>query len=538
MTSETVEVLFERYGPAYRWLVTVTAMTGMVSMVLSMTSINVAVPDVMGAFGIGQDKAQWMSTAYLATMTTGMLLSSWLIAILGERVVFLSTLVLFSVGAVLGGFAPTIDFVIFARVMQGLAAGITQPLVMATLFSVFPPERRGSAMGVLGLGIVFAPAIGPTLGGIAIDMFSWRYVFFISLPLCAVAMVLGAVFMPTRRLPDRIPGFDWAGFGFLCVALLCLLTALADGQREGWTSDYIVLLLVVGTTAAAGFILRELFAKAPLLDLTIFADPAFASAATIGFIFGAGLLGSTYIIPVFVQTIQGYTPLRSGLLLMPAGLLLAFIFPLAGRVSDTMPSYILITGGLVVFALAFFLMGLADVNTGFWTFAFFTALTRLGLGFVNPVLNASALKAVPPEKVRQGAGAVTFIRQLGGAFGVSLLVAFLEQRTRFHGEAFTATQTVAHGPSRDLVAAIGHLFGEIGLPAAEQDRMALSYLGQMLYAQARTLAFQDTFMVIGVVAVVALVPAWAMSRSHRRKSAAAAVEDAPPAAPPSRQAAE
>lgn len=537
MTSETVEVLFERYGPAYRWLVTVTAMTGMVSMVLSMTSINVAVPDVMGAFGIGQDKAQWMSTAYLATMTTGMLLSSWLIAILGERIVFLSTLVLFSIGAVLGGLAPTIDFVIVARVMQGLAAGVTQPLVMATLFSVFPPERRGSAMGVLGLGIVFAPAIGPTLGGIAIDMFSWRYVFFISLPLCAVAMILGAVFMPTRRLPDRIPGFDWAGFGFLCIALLCLLTALADGQREGWTSDYIVLLLVVGTTAAAGFILRELFASAPLLDLTIFADPAFASAATIGFIFGAGLLGSTYIIPVFVQTIQGYTPLRSGLLLMPAGLLLAFIFPLAGRVSDTMPSYILITGGLVVFALAFFLMGLADVNTGFWTFAFFTVLTRLGLGFVNPVLNASALKAVPPEKVRQGAGAVTFIRQLGGAFGVSLLVAFLEQRTRFHGEALTATQTVAHGPSRELVAAVGHLFGEIGLPAAEQDRMALSYLGDMLYAQARTLAFQDTFMVIGIVAVVALVPAWAMSRSHRRKGPTGA-EDASPAARPSRQAAE
>src|SRR5260370_24657107 len=155
-------------------------MVGVVWMVLAMTTVNVAVPDVMVAFGIGQDQAQWMSSAYMATMTAGMLINAWLTGVLGERRTFVGSLVFFSVGALLGGSAPTEDSLIFARVLQGFSAGVAQPLVMATIFTVFPVERRGMAMGVFGLGVVFAPAIGPTLGGLMIEYFSWRYVFFIS----------------------------------------------------------------------------------------------------------------------------------------------------------------------------------------------------------------------------------------------------------------------------------------------------------------------------------------------------------------------
>ena len=154
---QTAQFLTERYGPSYRWLVTITGMVGVVSMVLAMTTVNVAVPDVMGAFGIGQDKAQWMSSAYTATMTAGMLMNAWLTGILGERRSFVGALCFFSIGALLGGTASTEDTLIFARMLQGFSAGIAQPLVMSTIFTVFPPERRGSAMGVFGLGVVFAP---------------------------------------------------------------------------------------------------------------------------------------------------------------------------------------------------------------------------------------------------------------------------------------------------------------------------------------------------------------------------------------------
>jgi len=256
LTYDSVEVLSARYGPSYRWLVTGSGMVGVLSMVLAMTTVNVAVPDIMGAFGIGQDMAQWMSSAYTATMTAGMVLNAWVVGVLGERRTFIAALAVFSCGAVLGGTAPNEDVLIFARVLQGFAAGIGQPLVMATIFTVFPPERRGTAMGIFGLGVVFAPAIGPTLGGLMIEFFSWRYVFFISLPFCVIAAGMGLLFMPTRRLPRQIPPFDWLGFALLCASLFGLMTGIADGQREGWSSDTIVLRLAVG--ALAGGVLQML----------------------------------------------------------------------------------------------------------------------------------------------------------------------------------------------------------------------------------------------------------------------------------------
>ncbi len=508
--------LAERYGPAYRWLVTITGMMGVVSMVLAMTTVNVAVPDVMGAFGIGQDKAQWMSSAYMATMTAGMLLNAWVSGVLGERRTFIGALFFFSLGALGGGMAPNEDVLIFARILQGFSAGIAQPLVMATIFTVFPAERRGSAMGIFGLGVVFAPAIGPTLGGLMIEYFSWRYVFYISLPFCGLAALMGAFFMPTRPLAREIQPFDWLGFALLCVGLWGLMTGIADGQREGWNSDVIVFRLVLGAAAAVGFVLWELHTPRALLDMRIFANLEFASAAVIAFIFGAGMMGSTYIIPVFVQTMVGFTPLLAGLMMMPAGLMLAFIFPLAGRLSDAMPASTMIIGGLVLFAAGFALMVAADADTTFWTLVGMVMVSRLGLGFINPSLNATSLKALPPEKVRQGAGVANFMRQLGGAFGINLLVAFFEVRTRFHADALTATQDWGNRTTERLLFLIEQLMQRSGLPFQQQKAAAQEFLGTMVNTQAQMLAFSDTFIVIAIVALLALIPAAMLSRSQRK----------------------
>lgn len=515
MTYDSAEDLAARYGPAYRWLVTVTGMVGVLAMVLAMTTVNVAVPDVMGAFGIGQDKAQWMASAYMATMTAGMLLNAWLANVAGERRVFITAQITFSIGAVMGGTAPTENVLILARVLQGFSAGIAQPLVMAIIFSAFPPERRGTAMGIFGLGVVFAPAIGPTLGGLMIEFFSWRYVFFISLPFCCIAAVLGAFFMPTRSWPARIPSFDWLGFGLLCVGLYGLMVGVADGQREGWTSDRITLHLAAGAIGAIGFILWELRIEKPLLDIRMFAGPAFASAAVVAFIFGAGMMGSTYLIPVFVQTVLGFTPLVAGLMLMPAGLMLAVIFPTAGRLSDTLSPGLMIMGGLLLFSAGFLITAQSDADTTFWTLAGLTMVSRLGLGFINPSLNAASLKSLPPELVRQGAGATNFMRQLGGAFGINLAVVFLDMRTRFHAEALTATQTYGNQTTERLIHQVKALMARAGLPEQVQKSAALDYLGQIVNGQSQMLAFQDTFIIVACVALAALLPAYILSRAQR-----------------------
>ena len=188
-SGPTIEDRFAQYGPAYRYLVAFTGMLGVISMVLSITIVNVAVPSVMGAYGIGQDLAQWMATAFIATMTISQLLNTWLVEAFGQRLTFLIIIVVFFIGTAIAATSPTYDFIILGRVLQGFSAGVSQPLVMVILFQVFPENRRGLAMGLYGMAIMLAPGIGPFIGGLAIDTFSWRYIFYIPLPLCAAAFV-------------------------------------------------------------------------------------------------------------------------------------------------------------------------------------------------------------------------------------------------------------------------------------------------------------------------------------------------------------
>lgn len=527
---ETVEVLTARYGPAYRWLVTSAGLVGMIAMVLSSTSVSVAVPQVMGAFGVGQDKAQWLATAFFASTTATMLLNAWLINRFGHRTTFVVTLLVFAVAAVAGGLAPNMETVILSRVLQGAAAGVVQPLSMAIIFTVFPPERRGTAMGLFGLGVVLAPAFGPALGGLVIDTFSWRAVFFLPLPLCGVALLIGSIFMPVRNEQARQAPFDLVGISLLAIALACTLNGFASGQREGWSSDFIVVQLTTGAAAVLGFILWELHTRSPLLDLTLFANPQFSSAAVVGFIFGFGMFGSIFVVAIFVQLVQGYTPTKAGVLLIPAGLLMAAAFPVAGRLVDSVPAHIPIMTGLFLFGVGFLMMATADANTTFWTFVFFTLVNRLGLSLIVPSLNTGALRSLRPDQVGQGAGIVNFTRMLGGACGVNLLVVYLDIRTRLYTDALTATQTYANQTSRAMLQAVERLMSEAGIPSGQQAAGAIHYLGQVVQAQANTFGFQDTFLVSAALAFAAIVPAWIMGRSRKRE----AIPPKPPL-PPARE---
>ena len=377
--SESIDGLFERYGNAYRWLVTFTVMIGGIAMGFASSMVNVAVPSVMGAFGVGLDQAQWMATGFLATMSATMLLSAWLIEVLGQRITFAITLILFGAGSFLSATAPNIDILVLGRVMQGAANGIGQPLAMFSIFSVFPPDRRGTALGIYGLISVLAPTFGPIVGGMAIDNFSWRYLFFMPLPFVFPAFLLGLVFMPGKKLADQLPPFDWVGLGLVFVIMFSLLSGLANGPRMGWTSDTIMLRLSGGAVALVFFILWELRASFPLLDLSLFQDRQFSLIMLAGFVFGAGLFASGYFIPVFVQTIQSYSATDAGLLLAPGGVVMMLFFPLAGRITDTIPAHIPIAVGLLIFSIGFFLIQAIDVNTTFWALVAYTAINRVGL---------------------------------------------------------------------------------------------------------------------------------------------------------------
>ena len=507
------DALFQRYGPAYRWLVTLTVMTGAIAMGLASSMVNVAVPSVIGAFGVGLDQAQWMATGFLATMSASMLVSSWLIEVLGQRITFTATLTVFGIGSFLSATALNIDMLILGRVLQGAANGIGQPLAMYTMFTVFPPERRGTALGIYGLASVLSPTFGPIVGGIAIDSISWRYLFFMPLPFCAPALMLGLIFMPGKQLAKRLPPFDWLGLGLVALILFSVLSALGNGPRMGWSSDLTVWRLVAGGAGLVVFIIWELRAPYPLLDLSLFRNPQFCLTMLSGFVFGAGLFASGYFIPIFVQTIQHYSATRAGLLLAPGGLVMMMFFPLAGRITDAIPAHIPIAVGLLIFSIGFFLIQAVDVNTTFWAMVAYTAINRVGLSLAIPSLSVAALRSVPAEKLARAASSSTFFRNFGGGLGIALLTAFFQQRTQFHAEALTDTQTWANGTTVALLDDVRRLLAETGAPVLNQTAGALDYLAQMVQAQASTLGFKDTFLAIAVVAALAVGPAWMIGRA-------------------------
>jgi MFS transporter, DHA2 family, multidrug resistance protein len=511
--AATTKELFERHGPAYRWIATGTVMLGTISAVLTTTSVNVAIPDIMGAFGIGQDRAQWLSTGTLAAMTVGMLLNAWVMHNFGQRNTFIGALVLFIGALLLAGAAPNVDVLIFARILQGAVAGLLQPLAMYTMFNVFPPNRRGAAMGFFGMSVILGPAIGPTLGGVLIDLFNWRFIFFAPIGVSALAILMGSAFLPGREGDEKRMRFDVHGFVLLSVSIATALTALSNGQREGWDSDYVLGLFAVALTCGGLFVAWSLHTDEPLVDLRVFANPRFAAAAAVAIIYGAGIFGSTYLVPLFVQTVQHATPLEAGLLLMPAGLVMGVLMPFGGYMSDRMSPTILVMTGLIFFAISAFWLAGVDTNMPFWVVAFAVVISRIGMAFIKPALNVTALRALQPGQISQGSGMINFSRQIGGAFGVNLLSVMLDRRTFFHSDTLTAMQTSANTTTLELLRHMEALLARAGIPDDLQGPVALNYLGKVIHAQAYTMGFRDSFLLVGIVYVLAIIPAWIMSRT-------------------------
>jgi len=508
-----IDRYFERYGPSYKWYATAASMVATISVVLSTTIVNVAIPAVMGTFGISAVQAQWISTGFLAAMTATMLLADWADRAFGMRATMNAAMMVFLAGSVIGGLAPNESVLTFARVVQGAAAGVVQPMAMILLFKVFPPDKRGAAMGIYGVGVVLAPALGPWIGGVLMDAFDWRSVFYLGLPFSGIAIVLSNFFLPGREESGKRPGFDFVGVAILSVFLSVLLSTLSNAQRLGWDSNTILLGFTVSVCAALGFVLWELNTSKPMLDMRLFGSFAFSSASVVSFIMGAGLFGSTYLLPVFVQQIQGLMPTQAGLLLMPSGFAMLLVFPIAGRMSDRVTPAIMIGIGMGVFAWSSWLMADANVHTAFWTLAWLTVLSRIGLGLVFPAITAGSLMVLPRHLLGQGSGAVNFIRQLGGAFGVNLLTVFIERRTIMHADAFAATQTSDNATTMDFLGKVAGMLHASGVPETQLMPAAASFLGQTVVIQASSAAFQDGFLIICGVFLIALIPTWFMWRA-------------------------
>ncbi len=397
--------------------------------------------------------------------------------------------------------------------VQGAGAGLMMPLAMVIIFQVFPTHRRGTAMGIYAVGVVLAPALGPALGGWLVDNFSWRYVFFMAIPLVTVSIPAAILFMPPREEDARSPAFDWTGVALLSGFLVATLLALAEGPVYGWGSEQVAVLTLVATVSGIAFLYWQSLARDPLLHLALFRNPRFLAASIVTFALGAGLFGSTYLIPLFIQIIQDLTPSDSGLLMIPAGLTMAVVFPLAGRLSDDVAPRNLILIGVFIFGCSSLLFRYADGNTPFLTLVLWVALGRVGLALIFPCLNAAALRPLPLTLLPHGAGTINFLRQLGGAFGVNLLTIYLQQRTGIHVHTLAATQTSANAATVEFTERLApRLYQSIGASERAAELNALDMLQSIVINQGSMLAYRDTFVVIAVVFFLCLIPAWFMDK--------------------------
>ena len=489
---------------ARRFFTTATVSIGSIATILTATIMNVAVPDIMGAFGIGQDQAQWVSTAFLAATTCAMLATDWSVRKFGARNTYISAMLFFVLGSLISGNAETFEMLVSGRVLQGVSGGLAQPLAMMTMFQIYPPHERGRAMGIFGLVIILAPAIGPYFGGLTVDAFGWRQIFFLPIPAAVLSILLASIFLLPRNKSKLTPSFDWTGFILLIVFILSFLIALTNGSADGWFSTQIILLLIISGSAFLGFLYWQLTAFDPLLNVMIFANTRFAAAAFVSFIYGVAIFGSVYLVPLFVQIIQGYTATRSGLLQLPAGIAMFILIPIVGRLTDRGGEIWLTTLGLIFAAYGTFLMIEADTNTSFWLFAIWMIVSRIGLAVIFPPLSAASLKVLPTDMIGQAAGTMNFVRTMGGAFGVNVSAIYVENRAVNYREALTASQHDGNAVMLKMTDQLGGLWSGLGIPDGLDIAFSYHYLGQTITRQADMLAFRDGFLLLTVLTVSAI----------------------------------
>ena len=482
----SLAALQQRYGRRHRWLLLATVMLGSMAAIMSSTIMNVGIPDMSRQFALGQERAQWVSSVFMVAMTVSMLTTPWLLARFGYRRTYMGCMGLLMGAGVLGGLSSNFDFVLLMRVAEGLAAGVVQPIPAIIILRAFETQEQGRANSWFGMGVVLAPAIGPSIGGLLVDAMGWRSLFFMVVPFCLVSMWLSQRYVPTTA-PGGVsanqgnPSLDVGGLVLATVGTLCLLNGLVSLHSADWALA--TGLLVTASISALGFVAwqrwlirRERF---PLMNLSLFSQRAYAMGTLVAFIYGIALFGSTYLIPLYLQLGLGLSASHVGTLLVPAGLILAATIAVVGRYSSTHPTHLLVSFGLALLASSFALMVLVQLDTALWVLVALAILGRIGLGFVLPSLNIGAMRSLDKQMIPQGASAINFLRMLGGATGVSLCGILLEWRLSAHGDSLT---NVVTSPAR-LAA-----FDEVFLMLAATCSLALLAAWQIREAPHHTRA--------------------------------------------------
>jgi len=501
----------EEWRPAVNpWIIAIAVTLATFMEVLDTSIANVALPHIAGSLSAGQDESTWVLTSYLVSNAIVLPLSGWLSSIVGRKRFYMGCVALFTVSSFLCGFAPNLPALIIFRILQGAGGGGLQPSEQAILADTFPPAKRGMAFAVYGIAVVMAPAIGPTLGGWITDNYSWRWIFFVNIPVGILSLIL------TSRLIQDPPYFkrrklaetkiDYVGLGFVALGLGALQIVLDKGQRDDWFESNFILILAIVSAASLLFVIWwEWRHKDPIIDLHLFSERTFAVSNLLMFMLGFALLGSTLLLPLFLQTLMGYTAELSGMALSPGGFAIMICMPVVGWLLSRYDARYLLVFGLSMLSFSLFHMTNFDLNIDFKTAVYARVLQAIGLAFLFVPINTSAYAYLPREKNNAASGLMNLARNIGGSVGISFVTTMLDRRTQKHLSDLMGHLSGTNTQFQSTLRGLSQQFIAHGASAPDAQRQAYALVQNTVQRQATMLSYLDNFHILGY-AILAMIP--------------------------------
>ncbi len=504
----------------YKWMVLANVMIGTFMAVLDSTIVNVGLPTIMATFGVTVDQIEWVMTAYLLVLAVMLPTSGWIADHFGYKRTYVFALALFTTGSFLCGMAWSNTSLVLFRIIQGAGAGFMMPVGMAIVTREFPPERRGIALGFWSIAAAASVSFGPLIGGYLIDNFSWHTIFDVNVPVGIVA-VFATLTVQREYKTEHTRSFDFLGFVSVAVFLTFLLLALSDGNAAwntgGWTSPFIIVCFVCSAIGFVIFLTTEFSVKHPLIELNLMRDFNFGITNIVLFIFGLGMFGSTFLLPLYLQNSLGYTPFQAGLVFLPVGILQGAMAPLAGYASDKLDPRIPATLGIVLLGISMYLNYFLSLFSMQSQIMLPLYLRGFAMGMMFTPLSTLALTNVPKHKMAQASGLFNVIRQVGGSFGVALFGTLLTRRMIFHSATYGVALNDRSPVFRNAMIQLEHFAQRVGGGAAHNcAARSKALLVSHTMQQAFVSSVSDSFLIAGAITVACLIPIFFL---RRRKSA-------------------
>jgi MFS transporter, DHA2 family, multidrug resistance protein len=501
------------------WLIAVVVSLAAFMEVLDTSIANVALPHIAGDLGASNDESTWVLTSYLVSNAIILPMSSWFVGIFGRKRFFMLCILIFTATSLMCGLAWSLGVLLFARVLQGAGGGGLQPMAQAILADTFPPEKRGLAFSLYGVTAIVAPSIGPTLGGWITDNYTWRWIFYINLPVGIIALWLVYRLIEDPSYISKNVGrslrVDYIGFGLLALGVGALQILLDKGQEDDWFgSNFILTLSIIAGVCLIALVIYEWNYKQPIVDVRLFKHFNFSASSMVMFMVGAISFASTVLMPQFLQTLMGYTAQKAGLVLSAAAVMLLLLLPIVGRLTTKIQArYLIAFGWLALTCTMYLSTKRIDLQISFASATWLRILQYVPLGFIFIPASTVAYNGIPGEKNNAVAGLINFVRNIGSSVGTSLVTTILARRAQYHQEVLTTRASPLNPGFQATIQGLTQKLSHAGLSDFGAHQQALGRFYRQLIGQATALAYIDTYWVLGVCAAAMLALSFTLAKN-------------------------